>query len=184
MWRRASGERLLSQPRHHAPSSRRLRRATVAWCAVSTVRCPSRSGAPDRLRPGRLVLAGDRLLGARLLFLLARPTDTEAAAGSLVELLARHLLPITGGEDRIVGRSGAYALRTALDWPPDALDGEECTAQGRVLHPLVSTVVYPSGMPAPDANGSLGSTAAARGPQILPSSLICESRTTVRRRPR
>ena len=84
----------------------------------------------------------------------------------LVELLARHLLPITGGEDRIVGaewwvhtRSERRSIGHQMHF-----DTEECTlAQGRVLHPLVSTVVYLSGMPAPDANGSLGSTAAARG---------------------
>ena len=85
---------------------------------------------------------------------------------NLVEVLARHLLPITGCADRIVGaewwvhtRSERRSIGHQMHF-----DTEECTlAQGRVLHPLVSTVVYLSGMPAPDANGSLGSTAAARG---------------------
>ena len=74
----------------------------------------------------------------------------QTAPSNIVEFLAHHLLPLTGCAGSVVGaewwvhtRTEARSIGHQMHW-----DTEECTlASGRLLHPLVSTVVYLSGAP-------------------------------------
>ena len=82
--------------------------------------------------------------------------DSAAPPSNLIELLVRHLLPLTGCADSVVGaewwvhtRTESRSIGHQMHWDTE----EHSLASGRLLHPLVSSVVYLSGAADPEGSG-------------------------------